>query len=129
MLAARAPVSRNHQQEIARKMQVATIVAPQVSAGIGTTLTAVGGYTPPASTGYLISSLTVANTSAGSINVTVTIYNGTTDYNLAFQTPLGVGDTLMLPDLRLVLVNGWNIRVKSSVAASCDAVMCGTQFT
>ena len=110
-------------------MQVATVIAPQCSSAIGTALTAVGGYTPPASTGYLISSLIVANTSGAQILVTVTLYNGTTDFNLSFQTPVGVGDSLPFPDLRITLVNGWNIRVKSSVAASCDATMTGTQFT
>lgn len=110
-------------------MQTATIVSPKVSRAIGTALTAVGAYTP-ASGGAIVAGLVVCNTSAAAVNVTVTVFDGTNDTNLVFARPVAVGDSLVLGGdvFKMVLVNGWNIRVKSSAATSVDASMFVTEF-
>lgn len=110
-------------------MQSVTIVSPKVSRSIGTSFTAVGAYSPAGSA--MVSGLTVANTSGAAINVTVTVYDGTNDTNIAFGTPVAVGDTLVVGGdwFKFSLVAGWSIRVKSSAAASCDAAMFVSEFT
>lgn len=111
-------------------MQTTTIVAPKVSRAIGTAATSVGAYSPAGAIGAIISGLVVANTSAGQILVTVTVFDGTNSTNLCFQTPVAIGDSLPLggSEFKMNLVNGWFIQVKSSVAASCDATMFVTEF-
>ena len=112
-------------------MQTTTIIAPQVSQAVGTSPTAIGGYTPPGASGAIVSSIVVANISGGGILVTVDLFNGSDATRLASGTPVAVGDSLVLggENLKILLVNGWNIRVTSSVAASADASMSVTQFT
>lgn len=110
-------------------MQTSTIVSPKVSRAVGTAFTAIGAYTPP--TAAIIMGVSVCNISGAACTVTVTVYDGANDTNIAFATPLAAGDTLVLGsnEFRGALVNGWNIRVKSSVAASVDAAMFVTEFT
>jgi len=110
-------------------MQTVTIVSPKVSRAIGTVLTQIGGYTPASSA--IATGLSVCNISAGAVNVTVTVYDGANDTNLAFSTPVAIGDSLLLGAdwFKFTLVNGWSIRVKSSVAASVDATMFVSEFT
>jgi hypothetical protein len=110
-------------------MQTSTIVSPKVSQNIGTALTQVGGYSPANS--CVITGLSVANTSAAAVNVTITVYNGTTDTNIVFGTVVPVAGTLLLGAewFKFTLVSGWSIRVKSSAAASVDAAMFVTEFT
>jgi hypothetical protein len=110
-------------------MQSVTIVSPKVSRAIGTSLTQVGGYSPASSA--IVSGLSVANTSAGAVNVTITVFDGTNDTNLVFATPCAVGDSILLGAdwFKFNLVAGWSIRVKSSVAASVDAAMFVSEFT
>lgn len=111
-------------------MQTTTIVTPKVSRAVGTALTAIGGYTPAGAIGAIIMGIVVANISAGSVNVTVTVFDGANDTNLVFARPCAIGDSVVLGGdiLKAALVNGWNIRVKSSVAASVDASMFVTEF-
>lgn len=110
-------------------MQTSTIVAPKVSQNIGTALTAVGGYSPANSA--IVTGLSVCNTSAAAVNVTVTVYNGTTDTNIVFGSAVPVGGTLLLGAdwFKFNLISGWSMRVKSSAAASVDAAMFVTEFT
>lgn len=112
-------------------LQTTTIIAPQVSRAVGTAPVAIGGYTPPGASGAIVSSIIACNISAGGILVTVDLFDGTNATRLAFGTPVGVGDSLVLggENLKVLLVNGWNVRVTSSVAASVDASMAVTQFT
>ena len=79
----------------------------------------------------MVSGLTVANISGASINVTVTVFDGTNDTNIAFATPVAIGDTLVVGGdwFKFNLVAGWSIRVKSSAATSCDAAMFVSEFT
>lgn len=110
-------------------MQSATILGPQCSSGVGTAPTAVGGYTPASSSIYAtVTELSVANTTASLISVGVSLYNGSTDYFLAKNAPVGAGDSFYFPR-PITLTNGWNVRVVSSAATSCDATMSVVQFT
>lgn len=110
-------------------MQTVTIVSPKVSRNIGTALTQVGAYSPASSA--IVTGLSVCNTSAGIVNVTVTVFDGTNDTNLVFNTPCAVGDSVLLGAdwFKFTLVAGWSIRVKSSVATSVDAAMFVSEFT
>lgn len=112
-------------------MQTSAIVSPKVSRGVGTVLTAIGGYTPAGSVGAIVAGLVVANISAAQVNVTITVYDGTNDTNIAFGRPCAVGDSVVLGGdiFKATLVNGWNIRVKSSAAASVDAAMFVVEAT
>lgn len=110
-------------------MQSVTIVSPKVSRAIGTAFTQVGGYSPASSA--IVSGLCVANISAGIVNVTITVFDGTNDTNMVFATPCGIGDSILLGAdwFKFNLIAGWSIRVKSSVAASVDASMFVSEFT
>lgn len=110
-------------------MQTVTIVSPKVSRAVGTALTQIGGYTPASSA--IATGVSVCNISAGIVNVTVTLFDGTNDTNLVFNTPCAVGDSILVGAewFKFTLVNGWSIRVKSSVAASIDAAMFVSEFT
>mgnify|MGYP001616043135 CR=1 FL=1 len=65
------------------------------------------------------------------MNVTVTVFDGANDTNLAFAAPVAAGDSLVMGGewFKFTLVAGWSIRVKSSAAASVDASMFVTEFT
>ena|SRR5882724_5079710 len=110
-------------------MQVATIVSPKVSRAIGTALTQVGGYSPASSA--IVSCIVVCNTSGAAVTVQVTVFDGANDTNLAFNAPVAVGDSLVLGGgtLKIMLVSGWSIRVKSSAVTSVDATLGVTEFT
>lgn len=112
-------------------MQTTTIVTPKVSRAVGTSLTAIGGYSPAASTGAIVAGISVANISGVVVNITVTVFDGANDTNIVFAKPTAIGDSVILGGdiFKAALVNGWNIRVKSSVAASIDATMFVVEFT
>lgn len=111
-------------------MQTTTIIAPQVSRAVGTGATAIGGYTPPGAAAAIVSSIVAANITGGSILVTVDLFDGTNATRLALNAPVAAGDSLILggENLKVTLVNGWNIRVTSNTAASVDASMSVVQF-
>lgn len=112
-------------------MQTSAIVTPKVSRSIGTSFVAVGGYTPAGSIGAIISGLVIANTLGGLVNVTVTLYDGTNDTNLMLARPCNGGDSIVLGGdiFKALLVNGWFIRVKSSIIGSLDASMFVVEVT
>lgn len=112
-------------------MQTTTIIAPQVSRAIGTGATAIGGYTPPGASGAIISCISVCNITGALIHAFVDVFDGANATRLAFGAPIAAGDSLVLggDTLKILLVNGWSIRVTSDTAASIDAVMSVTQFT
>ena len=112
-------------------MQTTTILAPQVSQGIGTTPTAIGGFSPAASSGAIVSSIVIANILGTSIAVNVDLYNGSVATRLVLGAPIAVGDCLVLggSNLKILLATGWSIRVTGNAAACCDASMSVTQFT
>lgn len=112
-------------------MQNVAIVAPKVSRNIGVAATQIGGYSPAAGVSAIVSSLTVCNTNTSVVNVKVSLFDGTNDTYVAFNAPVAVGDTLMIggADAKFTLLNGWSIRVLSTIATSVDAAMCVTEFS
>jgi hypothetical protein len=107
-------------------MQTTTLSGIQATQNVPAALTAIGGFVAPAG-GATVSHLMVANTTASTtITVSVTVYNGTTDYYLAKNYSLSAGDTLNVlgeSGSRLVLASGWSVRVIASLANDCDATM------
>jgi hypothetical protein len=112
-------------------MQTTTLTGVQATSGIGTALAAIGGYLAPAG-GATVSHLTIANTSAVTITVSVTLYNGTTDYYLSKGATLAPGDSLNPlgeSGQRLVLASGWTVRASASIAGDADATMSVVQYS
>jgi|TARA_R110000803_G_scaffold78835_1_gene144137 hypothetical protein len=103
----------------------------KVSQGVGTALTSVGSYTVGASTQTTVIGLTVANTSAATINVDVTVYDGATDTYVVKDAPVPVGGALVPigGNQKIVLITGDSIRVNSSAASSLDAVLSILEIT
>ena len=103
------------------------------SSGIGTSLTAVGGYVVPAdsTTTVVVVGLSVANTTGTSINVEVTLNDGSTDYYIIKDAPVSAGASLVAigGDQKVVLEAGHSIKVNSSASASCDAIMSIMEIT
>ena len=112
-------------------MQTTTIIAPQVSQAVGTSATAIGGYSPPASSGAIVSSIVLANITGSTITATVDLYNGSVATRLVVNAPIAANDCLVLggSTVKILLVTGWSIRVTSNTASSIDASMSVTQFT
>ena len=104
-----------------------------MSSGIGTALTAVGGYTVPAdsSTTVVVVGLSVANTSASAVDVEVTLNDGATDFYLVKNAPVNYGSSLVVVggDQKIVLESGHSIKVNSSASSSVDAIMSIMEIT
>ena len=105
----------------------------KMSSGIGTALTAVGGYTVPAdsSTTVVVVGLSVANTSASAVDVEVTLNDGATDFYLVKNAPVNSGSSLVVVggDQKIVLESGHSIKVNSSASSSVDAIMSIMEIT
>ena len=105
----------------------------KMSSGIGTALTAVGGYTVPAdsSTTVVVVGLSVANTSASAVDVEGTLNDGATDFYLVKNAPVNSGSSLVVVggDQKIVLESGHSIKVNSSASASVDAIMSIMEIT
>lgn len=112
-------------------MQTTTIIAPQVSRSVGTSATAIGGYSPSGASAAIISSICACNITGGSILVTIDLFDGTNATRLALNAPVAPGDALVMggENMKIALVAGWNVRVTSNTAASVDASMAVTVFT
>jgi hypothetical protein len=109
-------------------MQTTTLTGIQAISGVPTTITTLYA----ASAASTISHLMLANKSGASVTVNVTLYNGTTDYYLAYQYTIAVGDTLNVlgeSGSRLVLAAGWSIRVLASAGSAVDATCSVTTYT
>jgi hypothetical protein len=105
----------------------------KMSSGVGTALTAVGGYTVPSdsSTTVVVVGLSVANTSATAVDVEVTLNDGSTDFYLVKDAPVSAGSSLVVigGDQKIVLESGHSIKVNSSASSSVDAVMSIMEIT
>ena len=103
----------------------------KVSRGVGTALTAVGGYTVGSSTQTTVIGLTVANTSAATINIDVTLNDGSNDTYVVKDAPVPVGGALVPigGNQKVVLITGDSIKVNSSAASSVDAVLSILEIT
>jgi len=98
---------------------------------IGTSLTAIESYTVPASTETTVIGLTVSNTTAGTIEVDVTVNDATNDYYVVKTAPVPSGGSLVVVggDQKLVLTTGDSVKVKSDTATSADVVMSILEIT
>ena len=103
----------------------------KVSRNIGTALTSVGSYTVGASTQTTVIGLTVANTSASTVNIDVTLNDGVNDTYLVKDAPVPVGGALVPigGNQKVVLITGDSIKVNSSAASSVDAVLSILEIT
>lgn len=110
-------------------MQVTTLLNPALLNNVPTSITALTGVIP-ASTAWIISALTFCNKVGVAVTVTVTIFNGTTDTNIAFNAPIAVGDTLVLggENLKIIIGTGYSIRCLCSASNSVDASASVAQF-
>ena len=103
----------------------------KVSRNIGTALTAVGSYTVGASTQTTIIGLTVANTSAATVNIDVTLNDGANDTYIVKDAPVPAGGALVPigGNQKIVLITGDSIKVNSSASSSIDAVLSILEIT
>ena len=110
---------------------MANVFTRKLSTGIGTALTAVGGYTVGANTQTTVIGLTIANTSAASVNIDVTVNDGTTNFYIVKDAPVPVGGALVPVggNQKIVLITGDSIKVNSSAASSVDAVLSILEIT
>jgi len=110
---------------------MANVFARKLSTGVGTALTAVGGYVVGSSTQTTVIGLTVSNTTASTVDVDVTLNNGSTDFYLVKNAPVPVGGALVPigGNQKIVLVTGDSIKVNSSASSSIDAVLSVLEIT
>lgn len=97
-----------------------------ISAGIGTSTVAVGGFTAAAvTTGTVLVALTVANTTVGTVHASVLISNGATQGYICKNATLLAGGTLAFGGdaLRHALNPGYQVIVFSDTANSLDAIL------
>ncbi len=102
-----------------------------LSRNIGTAVTSIGTYTVPGSTTTTAIGLTVSNTTLEGVKVDVSIYDGTHDTYLVKNMDIvpGQAQGLIGGDQKVVLQSGDQIRVKSSAAASVDAILSVLELT
>lgn len=95
------------------------------SRNIGTAATPVGSYTVGAGKQVTIIGLTLANISASSISVTVTLFDGTNTTHIIKNAPILVGGTLVVVggEQKVVMEPNDQIRVTSTATNSVDAVV------
>lgn len=101
------------------------------SKDVGTSLTSIGSYTVPAATQVTLIGLVVANTTTSNITVDVTLNDGATDTYVVRNAPVQPGSSLVPVggSQKIVLQTGDSIKVKSSAAASIDAVISLLEMT
>ena len=97
----------------------------KLSRNVGTSLTAVGGYTVGASNTAIVLGLTVCNVSGATISVDVTLNDGTSDHYIVKSAPVSAGGALVPigGEQKIVLNDGDSIKVKSDSATSLDAIL------
>jgi len=110
---------------------MASTFSRKLSRSIGTTLTAVGSYTVGASTQTTVIGLSVANISAATVEVDISLNDGTNDTYLIKGAPVLPGASLVVSggDQKIVLVTNDSVKVKSNTASSVDAVMSILELT
>lgn len=104
---------------------MANVFTRKVSRNIGTSLTSVGSYTVGAGVQTTVIGLSVCNTTAAPVTVSVTVNDGANDTYLVKGAGIPVGQSL-IPiggDEKVVLITGDSIKVQSSAATSLDVVM------
>ena len=103
----------------------------KMSRDIGTALTVVGGYTVGASTETTVIGLTVANTTASTVNIDVTLNDGANDTYVVKDAPIPTGGALVPigGNQKIVLNTGDSIKVNSDTASSVDAILSILEIT
>jgi hypothetical protein len=104
----------------------------KLSANIGTTSTAVGGYTVGADTTTVVVGLSVCNRSGSTISVDIAINDATnTPYYIVKSAPISAGGSLVAVggEQKLILTTGDNVKVTSDSASSVDAVLSIMEIT
>jgi|APCry1669190327_1035288.scaffolds.fasta_scaffold164411_2 hypothetical protein len=92
---------------------------------IGNALVVVGGYSPGANANAVVIGLSISNTTGTSINANVAIFDGTNNYYLVYNAPISSGGSLVPigVDQKLVLQQGYQVKVQTSAVSAADAVM------
>ena len=104
----------------------------KLSRGIGTSAVNVGGYTVGANTTSIVVGMSVSNTSASAITVSVYINDAATnDTYIVTNAPVSAGSSLVIVggDQKIVLIEGDKMYVQTSAASSADAVMSIMEIT
>lgn len=103
----------------------------KLSRSIGTSLTAIGSYTVGGGANTTVIGLSVANRISSTVEVDVTLNDGTNDTYLIKGAPVLPGAALVIGggDQKIVLMTNDSIKVKSNVASSVDAVMSILEIT
>lgn len=103
----------------------------QVSRNVGTSLTAVGSYTVPSATTTVVVGLTVCNTSGSTVNIDVTLNDGSADHYIVKSAPVSAGGALVPigGEQKIVLETGDSIKVKSDAVTSVDAILSIMEIT
>jgi hypothetical protein len=110
---------------------MASTFSRKLSRSVGTSLTTVGSYTVAASTQTTVIGLSVANISAATVEIDITLNDGTNDTYLIKGAPVLPGASLVVSggDQKVVLVTNDSIKVKSNTASSVDVVMSILELT
>jgi len=103
----------------------------KLSRSVGTSSTAVGGYTVPSSTQVTVIGLIVSNRAASQVLVDVTLNDGTNDTYLIKDAPLPSGGSMIIigGDQKVVLETNDSIKIASDTASSLDAIMSILEIT
>jgi len=94
-----------------------------LTAGIGTTATTVSATVPAGKT-HTVHGLSLANVTASSVSVTVTISDGTTTISIVKSISIPAGDTLSVMGMEFKhnLAPGDSVQVVSDTASSVDSM-------
>jgi len=96
-----------------------------ISANVGTTFTAAGGYTVPAANVGTVIGLSIANRANVGINIDAMLGNSTANVFIVKNAPVSVGGTLVAVggDQKVVLQVGDSIFIKSDTSTSADVIL------
>ena len=108
----------------------------KTSRSVGTTPTAVGGYTVASATQTTIIGLAVANVLTGSLSasqiiIEAAINDGVNDTYIIknAQVPGGSSIVLVGGDQKIVLETGYSVKVTSDTASSADVILSILELT
>jgi hypothetical protein len=111
-------------------MQTTSIQNPSLTQNLSTSIATILA-TPPSATGSIVSGVTFANKSGGTVTIQFSVFNGTTDFYVAFNAPIAAGDSLVFggENLKLMLTNGFSLRALCNTASAVDVTVHYANFT
>lgn len=111
-------------------MQTTSIQNPSLTQNLGTSISTILA-TPPASTGSIVAGVTFANKTGATVTVQFSVFNGTTDFFIAFNAPIAAGDSLVFGGgtLKFLLTNGFSLRALCNTPSAVDVTVHYTNFT